>query len=113
MGSCRRQVGCPRMKSLAQTEAAPASICPLGAEPSCDIRCWARGPWHVGTPPLHGAIEAIEVEVLGWDATLLWGFRSDVWGSDGGPEAEVLRMLGEYSRGLGLGQAPLQGGASR
>ena len=99
------------MKSLAQTEASPESICPLGAEPSCDIRCWARGPRHVGTTPLHGGIEAIEVDV--GHATPLWGFGSDVWGSDGGPEAEFLRMLGEHSRGLGLGQTLLQGGAFR
>ena len=42
------------MKSLAQTEASPESICPLGAEPSCDIRCWARGPRQVGSLPFMG-----------------------------------------------------------
>ena len=37
----------------------------LGVEPPCDIRRWARGSRQVGTPPLYGGVEAIEVEVLG------------------------------------------------
>ena len=42
------------MISLAQTEASLEKICPLGAEPSCEVWRWARGPRHVGMPPLHG-----------------------------------------------------------
>ena len=53
------------MISLAQTEAALESTCPLGVEPSCDIGRWARGPRHVGTSPLHGGMGTIEVKVLG------------------------------------------------
>ena len=99
------------MDSLVRTAASPESICPLEAEPSCDIRRWACGPRPVGTPPLHGGIEAIEVDE--GHATPLWGFRSDLWGFDGGPGAEVRGALGEHSRGLGPGQTFLQGVAFR